>query len=105
MNRSARRWALAGTFLVAFGSAHAQDDPRTAPVFNERLGVADVLAVAKEKGKALTIVLRGGGSYAGKIKSVGSHAVVLTELRGKEYYDAYVLLDAIVAMEERVRLR
>jgi hypothetical protein len=90
---------------MAVAPVHGQDDPRTAPVFDARFGVADVLKIAKENDKALTIVLRGGGTYTGKVKSVGAHAVVLTGLRGKEFFDAYVRMDAIAAMEERVRLR
>ena len=79
--------------------------PRAAPLFDAQHTAADILAAAKAKDKALVLVLDGGASYAGKVKEVGDYAVILTELRGKEFFDAWIPLDAIVAMEERVRLR
>ena len=85
--------------------ALAQDDPRTRPVFNTALGVGEVLEVAKEQGKALILVLENGARYTGKIKAIGTEAVVVTGLQGREFFDAYIPLSSIVAMEERVRLR
>ena len=100
-------WLAAALLAAALpGTASAQDpDPRAAPLFNAQHTAADVLAAAKAKGKALVLVLDGGASYAGKVKDVGDYAVILTELRGKEFFDAWIPLDAIVAMEERMRLR
>ncbi len=100
-------WLAAAVLAVAWpGIAGAQgDDPRTVPLFNAQHTAADILAAAKAKDKALVLVLDGGASYAGKVKDVGDYAVILTELRGKEFFDAWIPLDAIVAMEERVRLR
>jgi hypothetical protein len=92
--------------LLCTAPALAQDtDPRAVPVFDARFAVADILATAKERKKALKLVLRGGASYTGLVKDVGAHAVVLTRLSGKEFFDAYVPLRAIVALEERVRMR
>ncbi len=99
---------LAGTLAVALGYtvvARAEDDPRARPVFDADHGVADILSAAQAQGKALIVTLHGGAKYTGKVKAVGDHAVVLTGLQGKEFFDAYILVDEIVAMEERVRLR
>ena len=83
----------------------AQDDARAVPVFNAQHALHDVLNAAKAKDKAIVVVLQGGASYAGKVKDVGTGAVILTELRGKEFFGAWIPLAAIVAMEERVRMR
>ena len=84
---------------------HAQDDPRVAPVFNAAHALPDILNAARAKDKALVFQLAGGVSYAGKIKDVSASAVIVTELRGKEFFDAWIPFASIVAMEERVRLR
>ena len=94
--------ALAATMSQ---STLAQDDPRATPLFVADHTVADILAAAKDKKKALVLVLSNGSTYTGMVKAVGAHAVILTGLSGKEFFDAYVPLASIVAMEERVRLR
>jgi len=85
--------------------ATAQDDSRATPLFHAERPMAEVLATARVKDKALVVVLSNGATYTGKIKSVGAHAVILTGLQGKEFFDAYIPIEHIVAMEERVRLR
>ena len=94
-----------GITLALAGNAVAQDDPRATPLFDVRFTIHDILSVAKDKGKAMVVMLGGGVTYVGKVKAVGDHAVILTGLQGKEFFDAYVPLDSIVALEERVRLR
>ena len=100
-----RTGLLALVLAIAAPLARAEDDPRAVPLFNADHGIADLLAVAQERKKALIVVVRGGKTYTGFVKSVGAHAVILTRLQGKEFFDAYVPLGSIVAMEERVRLR
>jgi hypothetical protein len=84
---------------------HAQEDSRVAPVFRAAHAIADILNVARSQGKALVFQLHGGVSYAGRIKDVSASAVIVTELRGKEFFDAWIPFESIIAMEERVRLR
>jgi ABC-type Fe3+-hydroxamate transport system substrate-binding protein len=98
---------LAALALAATASqaTFAQDDARATPLFNAEHTVAAILDEAKVKKKALAIVLSNGSTYTGRVKAVGAHAVILTGLSGKEFFDAYVPLGSIVAMEERVRLR
>ena len=91
--------------LALSGQALAEDDARAVPLFDARFAISDILAMAKEKGKSLAVVLNGGVTYTGKVKAVGTHAVILTELGGKEFFDAFIPLESIVALEERVRLR
>ena len=101
---------IAGMLAVAltgFAAPHAlaEDDPRAKPVFDAAKGVSEILNAAKVQGKALILVLNDGTKYTGKIKSVGPNAVILTGLQGREFFDAYITLESIAAMEERVRLR
>lgn len=91
--------------LVLTQPLHAQEDPRVAPVFKAAHSLADILNVARSQGKALVFQLAGGITYAGRIKEVSASAVIVTELRGKEFFDAWIPLESVVAMEERVRLR
>jgi hypothetical protein len=55
--------------------------------------------------KPVTVVLKGGHSYSGKVGQVGDHHVLLSELSGKEFFDALVAIDEIAAIEVRVRDR
>jgi hypothetical protein len=101
---------IAGIFTIGLIASAApllaaEEDPRAKPVFDATHSVADILTAAKTQGKALIVVLQGGTKYTGKIKSVGPHAVILTGLQGREFFDAFIPLGSILAMEERVRLR
>lgn len=96
---------LALVAAVAATPATAQDDPRAKPLFNASVSTLDLLKTFQANEKAVIVVLHGGVSYAGKVKAVGTSAVILTGLRGKEFFDAWIPLESIVAMEERVRLR
>lgn len=53
--------------------------------------------------QGVEVTLRGGKSYRGRVGKVGDHAVLLTELEGKEFYDAWIALDEIAVVEMRVR--
>jgi hypothetical protein len=60
-------------------------------------------ALAKLTGKDAEIVLTNGKSYRGKIGSVGSETVLVTQIAGKEFYDVLIELDEVAAVELRVR--
>jgi hypothetical protein len=57
----------------------------------------------KKVGAKVTLQLRGGQEISGKVMEVGETAVHLSELTGKEFYDAVVRLDYISALVVRVR--
>ena len=61
------------------------------------------LARAKEADKSVALLLRNGSNLAGRVGAVGDHYVVLTELTGREFYDAQILIEDISAIEVRVR--
>ena len=56
-------------------------------------------------GKPVTLRLGSGEEVGGTVKTVGLHVVHLTELSGKEFFDAVVPLDRIDAVVVRVRSR
>jgi hypothetical protein len=54
-------------------------------------------------GAKVSLQLIGGQEVSGKIVSVGDQAVHLSELTGKEFYDAVIRLDHVSALVVRVR--
>ena len=56
-------------------------------------------------GGKVELALRSGRSYSGKLTMVGDGVVVVSELGGKEFYDAVIATSDVVAVEARVRDR
>ena len=54
-------------------------------------------------GKSVTLHLAGGATISGKLKLVGEHVVQVSEITGKDFYDAVIDVDAIQAVEFRAR--
>lgn len=54
-------------------------------------------------GKSVTLVMVGGSELTGKVSNVGNNTVRLTEISGKEYFDAVVDLDDVSAVVFRAR--
>ena len=57
----------------------------------------------KKTGARATVQLIGGQELSGKIAEVGENTVHLSELTGKEFYDAVIRLDHISAVVLRMR--
>jgi hypothetical protein len=55
------------------------------------------------KGKIIEIQFKSGGQMAGKLSEVGTQSILLKELRGKEYYDALIIIDDIAAVIFKAR--
>lgn len=55
------------------------------------------------EGRDVELVLTNGKSYRGKLGTVGSDTVLLTNIAGKEFYDVLIVLDEVAAVELRVR--
>ena len=79
--------------------------PQEQSGFDATHSVRDNLKQLQSAGKAVDLVLRNGKSYGGKLGSVGDNAVVLTEITGREFYDALIVIEEIAAIEMRVRGR
>jgi TRAP-type mannitol/chloroaromatic compound transport system substrate-binding protein len=60
-------------------------------------------ALAGNKGKRVTVLLAAGQELTGTVSEFGSGTVKLTELSGKEYFDATVRIDRIEALIVRAR--
>ena len=55
------------------------------------------------KGKTIEIQLKTGGQLTGKLSEIGTQSILLKELRGKEYYDALIVIDDITAVIFKAR--
>ena len=51
----------------------------------------------------VTIRLAGGSTLTGTIGPLGNHSVILKALSGREFYDAYIRLEAIACVEVQTR--
>jgi hypothetical protein len=59
----------------------------------------------RQMGKRVGLVLTTGPEIAGVVTTVGDNVVQLTEVTGRELFDAVVTLDKIAAVVVRVRNR
>ncbi|MEQ9642398.1 MAG: hypothetical protein RIM84_20390 [Alphaproteobacteria bacterium] len=66
---------------------------------------ADTLVQAQNENKGVTLHMRSGEKFQGRIEGVSPHNVIVTELVGREFYSAVVKIDDISAIEVRVRDR
>lgn len=54
-------------------------------------------------GERVTLSLIGGGELQGVVSKIGTTALYITELTGREFFDAVVRLDHISAMTIKMR--
>jgi hypothetical protein len=105
--RMARRGARAASVLLAamlvlgtIASGHADEAGK--PGLTTTGGMREALTKLGE-GRDIELVLANGKSYRGKLGSIGTETVILTQIAGKEFYDVLIALDEIAAVELRVR--
>lgn len=55
------------------------------------------------QGKRVTVTFESGKQYTGTIKSVKGGLLHLEKIEGKEFFDALIRVDSIVAIEARFR--
>jgi len=69
------------------------------------IGKGDTTAtvLAAQKGNRVTVRLKSGEELTGKVVTVGDHVLQLGELSGKEFFDAAIPVDSIIAVIIRVR--
>jgi hypothetical protein len=111
MQRFRRGMTVGATAIALVGAlvappAFAQT-AGTAPAaaLDPALTLRDNLAKLATAKQGAEVTLRGGKSYRGRIGAVGDHAVLMTELEGREFYDAWIALEEIAAVEVRARGR
>lgn len=54
-------------------------------------------------GKDIYLSLRSGKIYQGYVKSVGDHFIHLEKIAGKDFYDAFIRIEDISAVEAKFR--
>jgi hypothetical protein len=62
-----------------------------------------VLQVARTEKARVELTLRSGAQLSGFVTEVGVHAIVLSELTGREFFDAMVFTGEIAAIATQVR--
>lgn len=65
--------------------------------------ISQALTDAAAEGVKVELRLTNGQTIAGRVGSVTESALVIEEISGKEYFDAYVRLDHVTAFEIRAR--
>ena len=70
-----------------------------------QIETADTLKSVLERqvGRAVRLRLQSGEEVGGTVTKVGDHVVQLSELAGREFFDAVVPLDRIIAVILRTR--
>jgi hypothetical protein len=104
-NRHFLAIGLLSVFLLGVPSSALAQPAGDAAALNASQSMGDNLRRLSEAKKTVELVLRNGKSYQGKLGAVGDHAVVVSQIAGREFFDALVLIDEVVAVEVRVRDR
>jgi hypothetical protein len=98
--RMMRGAVLAGLLLATVATARADETGK--PGLTTAGSMREALSKLGE-GREVELVLSNGKSYRGKLGSVGTETVIVTQIAGKEFYDVLIELDEVAAVELRVR--
>ena len=79
-------------------AANAEEQPK---VFKTEFSLMDNLKMSM--GQVVYVRLSSGEEIGGVVKEVGASAVHLSELRGREFFDALIPIDRIVAIIKRAK--
>ena len=91
---------LVAALLLPLSTASAQDVK-----FEVKSGDVVKTVLDRQVGKRVGVVLTTGPELTGVVTAVGDHVVHLSELSGREFFDAVVSLDRISAVVIRARGR
>ena len=97
---------MAGTALLGLTLArreHAVAARTTPSPGSRRRGPSREALTKLGDGRDVELVLKNGKSYRGKLGTVGTATVLVTNLVGKEFYDVLIDLDEVAAVELRTR--
>ena len=99
--------ALALCFVCAFGGFSGMLPPVYAEEQAIDLNSPEAIrhTLEQQVGKRVKLKLVAGQDVEGKVSKVGSHAVVVTELSGMEFFDATVRIDQVAAVIIKVRTK
>ena len=91
---------------MALGSVPALAQPTIVPVegvsYNVNASLVDNLKSLM--GKKVYVTVDAGKTFIGTVKEVGEHLLHLEKLEQKDYFDALIRIDAIVAIDTRFRI-
>jgi small nuclear ribonucleoprotein (snRNP)-like protein len=87
--------------FVTLQSSQAAAGPKDYIQLNAAVPLADNLVALK--GKTVTVSLLPGQTVTGVVKEVQNNLLLLEKLNQKDFYDALIRVDQIVAIEVRVR--
>ena len=87
--------------MAALQTAQAAAGPKEYVQLNAAIPLADNLTAMK--GRTVAVSLTSGQIVTGVVKEVQNNLVHLEKLSQKEFYDAIIRVDLIVAIEVRVR--
>lgn len=65
--------------------------------------LAAILQAAKADKAKVELTLKSGHQFTGRVAEVGAHAVVLSELAEREFFDALITTQEIAAIVTRAR--
>jgi hypothetical protein len=99
MKKSMVALSLFALLTLAASTAGAQPAPAT--LLDASQPIRDNLLRLKQADTQVELVLKNDKSYRGKLGGVGDHAVVVTDIAGREFFIALVLIDEIAAVEIR----
>jgi len=78
-------------------------DTLTQGILKAQNRLNEVFRSAQTRRAGVVVHLENGQKYRALVKEVSTHAVVLTEPAGREFYDVYIPLEKIMAVEVRVK--
>lgn len=87
--------------FVTLPNARAAAGPKEYVQLNAAIPLADNLNALK--GKAVTVFVAPGQTMTGVVKEVQNNLLHLEKLSQKDFFDALIRIDQIVAIEVRVR--
>jgi small nuclear ribonucleoprotein (snRNP)-like protein len=87
--------------FVTFQTAQAAAGPKEYVQLNAAIPLADNLIAMK--GRTVAVSLSSGQTMTGIVKEVQNNLLHLEKLSQKEFYDALIRVDQIVAIEVRAR--
>ncbi len=100
-----RNLGIVWVLLLSSGLCMAAFDLHAAEAIKIEIQNGDSIKsiLVRQTGKQVKLRLKGGEEFGGVVMKVGDNVVHLSELTGREFYDAAIGLDAISAVIVRAR--
>lgn len=89
--------------LMMGGSAQSQQEPPKKTALQVEKGDTVRTVLTRQIDRKVTLVLSQGQELTGTVRSVGDGVVQLSDLSGRDFYDAVVDLQKIAAVVVKVR--